>query len=488
MIPQIFDSINFYFYKLRLQIEDLQSYSYFTEDQYKLIFKLKKFNIKFQKKFLDTYEKVQEKLKSDISDEEIYEEINKKIPFYFHYLKLFNQYLEYIRTAQNVNINQGIYFLIEEFTKNVSEKSRFIIFPMFQTNCGYLDLSKKLNEFTRVLNKKDIKDFLLFQIPTFNQKEILNNSILGHEIGHYIEEKNSIRQRLIITLNKQKIITKDKIRHIAEARFEKEQKIEKDLEIDDVLLDCYDDWIEKKINPWIKEIISDLIGLRIFGLAYFFAFFDTISQTQAIGGREHPPTELRLNFLINDIKINLSHHLDNFTLKINNSKGELVELGSELKSMINIVENERIKEFKGYQNPINEVTSEIFKNLKFSDELYKVIDELTEKNILKQYNFSNQENVIEIVYLIKLLEEYIIPCENESLKPVNIISIINAGWIFYLFKMNEHYKRFGVEVDDLTYEMTDKKMLVNQKLQNLLLKAIELSKIKEQLQNRIAGE
>ena len=55
MILQIIDSINFYFYKLRLQIDELQSYSYFTEDQYKLISKLKKFNKKFQKKILNEY-------------------------------------------------------------------------------------------------------------------------------------------------------------------------------------------------------------------------------------------------------------------------------------------------------------------------------------------------------------------------------------------------------------------------------------------------
>jgi hypothetical protein len=94
-----------------------------------------------------------------------------------------------------------------------------------------------------------------------------------------------------------KIITKEKIRHIAEVRLEKEQKHERDLEIDDVLIECFDEWIGKKITPWMKEIVSDLIGLRIFGLAYFFAFLDTISQTQAIGGTDHPPTELRLTFL-----------------------------------------------------------------------------------------------------------------------------------------------------------------------------------------------
>jgi hypothetical protein len=110
---------------------------------------------------------------------------------------------------------------------------------------------------------------------------------------------------------------------------------------------------------------------------------------------------------------------------------------------------------------------------------------LIKKDIIKQYSFNNRENVNDIVYLMKLLEEYIIPCENERSEPINIISILNASWLFYLFKMNEHFERFGVDVNNFSYEMADKKMLVNQKLQNLLLKAIELSKIKEQLKNII---
>ena len=73
MIHQIIDSINFYFYKLRVLIEDLLSYSYFTEDQYKLISKLKTFNKKFQKKFLNECEELFNRLSSNnIKESKIY--------------------------------------------------------------------------------------------------------------------------------------------------------------------------------------------------------------------------------------------------------------------------------------------------------------------------------------------------------------------------------------------------------------------------------
>jgi len=486
MILQIIDSINFYFYKLRLQIDELQSYSYFTEDQYKLISKLKKFNKKFQKKFLNECLEIFKELKSGINETEIYEDINKHISWYFQYFKIFNDYLSVIRTVENIKINQGIYLLIENFTKKISEKSRFIIFPKFNINCGYLDISKHLNKFTSVLNEKNIKDFLLFQIPSFNQNEILNNSILGHEIGHYVEEKNFLSATLINSMTKFKVLTKKKIEHIAKERFESEKRIDKDLEYEDYLFEYYEKWIDKKVVPWMKEIFSDIIGLRIFGLAFFFAFFDTISQTQSFGGWDHPPTSLRLKFLINGIKKTISDKLDKFKLEFTNEKGEEEELGLGLCKKIDFIEKKNLAEIQSY-NQVNEPIMKIFETDELSERIYEIVNDLVKNGIIKEYSF-NSEEILEIIYLMKLLEEYIIPNENEISKPVNVISIINAGWFFYLFKMEAHFKRFGVDLDDLTYEMIDKKMLVNQKLQNLLLKAIELSKIQGQLQNKIMEE
>lgn len=481
---QIIDSINFYFYKLRLQIDELQSYSYFTEDQYKLISKLKKFNKKFQKKFLNECLVISKNLKSGTNETEIYEDINEYISWYFQYFKLFNTYLSVIRSAENIKINQGIYLLIENFTKKISEKSRFIIFPKFSINYGYFDISNNLNKFTSVLNEKNIKDFLIFQIPSFNQNEILNNSILGHEIGHYIEEKNSLSATLINSMTKLKVLTKNKIDHIAKEKFDSEKKLEKDLEYSDYLFEFYQNWIDKKVVPWMKEIFSDIIGLRIFGLAFFFASFDTFSQTQSFGGVNHPPTSLRLKFLINDIKKTISNNLDKFKLEFNNEKGEKEELSSGLHKKIDFIEKKNLAEIKS-DNQVNETTIKIFETEELSERIYEIVNDLVKNGIIKEYSFSSEENIREIIYLMILLEEYIIPNENEISKPVNVISIINAGWFFYLFKMGAHYKRFGVDLDVLTYEMIDKKMLVNQKLHNLLLKAIELSKIQEQLQNKI---
>ncbi len=486
MIFQIIDSINFYFYKLRLQIDELQSYSYFAEDQYKLISKLKKFNKKFQKKFLKEYLEISKNLKSGINETEIYEDINKYISWYFQYFKLFNEYLSVIRRAENIKINQGIYLLIENFIKKISQKSRFIIFPKFNINCGYLDISNNLNKFTSVLNEKNIKDFLLFQIPSFNQNEILNNSILGHEIGHYIEEKNFLSANLINSMTALKVLTKKKIDHIAKEKFESEKKLDKDLEYEDYLFEFYQNWIDKKVVPWMKEIFSDIIGLRIFGLAFFFASFDTFSQTQSYGGGNHPPTSLRLEFLINGIKKTIWDKLDKFKLEFTDEKGEEEELSSGLRKKIDFIEKKNLEEIKSY-NQVNEVTMKIFETEELSERLYETVNDLVKNGFITEYSFSSEE-IREIIYLMKLLEEYIIPNENEISKPANVISIINAGWFFYLFKMETHYKRFGVDLDDLTYEMIDKKMLVNQKLHNLLLKAIELSKIQGQLQNKITEE
>ncbi len=486
MIHQIIDSIDFYFYKLRLQIEELQSYSYFTEDQYKLISKLKKFNKKFQKKFLKESLEITTKLQSDNNDIEIYKDITRQISWYFQYFKLFNEYLSVIKTAENIKVNQGIYLLIENFTKSISERSRIIIFPLFKINCGYLDISNNLNKFTKVLKEKDFKDFLLFQIPTFNQNEILNNSILGHEIGHYIEEKYSLNERMINSLTELKVFTKKKIESIARSEFENKKKIDEDLEFEEYLFEYYNKWIEEKVVPWIKEIIADIIGLKLFGLAFFFACIDTISQTQSFGGKNYPPTSLRLMFLINSIKKSIFQYLNKFTLRFKNLKGESLELSSGLFEKIQFVEENYLEE-EDIINARNKITIETFISTEFTKELDDMVDKLINDGIIQEFSFENEDNVKEIIYLMELLEEYIIPNEKNS-KPVNIISIINAGWFFYLFNMNTHYQRFGINQDEYSYNMIDKKMLANQKLHNLLLKAIELSKLHEQLHQNITED
>ncbi len=165
-----------------------------------------------------------------------------------------------------------------------------------------MDISTNLNKFTKVLNEKHVIDFLLLQIPSFNQNEILNNSILGHEIGHYIEEKLKLSVDLINLMIEQRILTKEKIDSLIKEKFDRERTYDKDLEYTDFLLEEFHKWVYDKIISWMKEIVSDIIGLKIFGLAFFFATVEAFSLTQSTGGKEHSPTYLRVKYLIEDIK------------------------------------------------------------------------------------------------------------------------------------------------------------------------------------------
>lgn len=506
MLKQILNSINFYFFKLQQQFDELETYSFFTKDYSTLISKIQNIYKKMYLKFLETNKRICEEVdeSSKLLDIGLYNSYYEKdIKIFFQYFNLFNNFFELLKKSKNTYIHQGIFILISKFIKKISADVKFIIIPGFEFNYGYLDMSSEINRFTSFLQLEEEKEqsFLLFSIPYFKSKDIFSSALLGHELGHYLEEIHNIYENQIKPkLFSEELIYLRKIRHIVWKRFKKTKNDNKyqDLNAFFINFNIINEYLEElyeKTEMWVKEIICDKIALKIFGFSYFFAFSDLIFLTdpRSLGDEEHPPNWLRLKYLIMDLKKELIWNVLKNKLIIE----EIVErkikknnIGEKIIEIIKYLEKNFTEEELLFEDPIYKV---ILKDIIRPEILGETIDNslkpLVKSKVIKEFSYKN--NIEEIFSLIRLLREYITPNEIIDTKeydsnPADIINILNAGWVFLLFQINYHFKIFNLEEND--YSIDEKiqleKMKIFQKLNNLTLKAIELSNIHEKFKKK----
>ncbi len=483
------DTTDFYFYKLKNLINEIKTYSFYSKDYEDLIKILSDFNEDITKKFLNLKSNIYNQIKAinqtkkkNTNSIEIYDENFNTINRFNSFLRFFNKIISTFRNAENFYVHQGIFILIEEFTKKVTEQSKFIIYPFFpkgRVNYGFKNVSEILKNFNTTFLKgiktEEMEKFLIFAIPTVNKEDILSNSLLGHEIGHFIYKEKKIRDIILENKFPFKVYKENYIKWIKEIQI-------KDPLIKDNLYGKTYSFIKWKniISRWIEEITCDKIGLRLFGLSYFFAFVDFVyvSNPYIKGTQVHPPNWLRLKVLIDDIEsksANISKFINKF--KINNT-----DLGEKINNKISFIKknfaSKNHESKKGSQKvPIESEISILKKfatdTINKRDFYHDLINEKLKKfKICEFYKYKFED----IQDLIGLLDQYVTPNEiinyrEDDIRTVDIITILNAAWFYYLFNIGNHYKIFK----NLT------NMEVREKFNELILKAIELSKIQQRV-------
>lgn len=501
MLEHILNSIDYYFFKLKNQFKELKSYSYFTDDYIELISSIERYFNVFYDDFLKTSKNIREKaIKEEKKDITYFDEKEYKtaVKFYLDCFKTINILISNIREAKNIHFHQANFIFLEEF---ISENSRFIILPNRVYNYGYTNTPKLFaNDIETYEKEIDYYDFFL--IPYFNKEDIFNNTSLAHEIGHYVVEKyglwSEIREDPDIIKFINEIIDRDIKNHYSVEELKDSMKKFK------YRAKCQEDWKEKL--KWINEILSDIIALKLFGLSYFFAYIEILflSNPKSLGDKDHPPAWIRLHYMLNEIEKNIEGSITDLVYKDKSDNGNIIDdIGHKLKQIINFIKKNFSKKEKS-----NDSDKDLIE-LVYSDYIHKLlnskIDKLIEEGKIEVYSYKLHNN--EIIYLMNLLDEYITPNEliiddkghlsmfedrdinldNWSLrdisKPADIITILNAGWFYYLCRIGNHYKLFDIK--ETEYE---EKSNTLQRLNNLVLKAIELSNIhkyaKEKLNER----
>lgn len=184
--------------------------------------------------------------------------------------------------------------------------------------------------------------------------------------------------------------------------------------------------------------------------------------------------------MLQEIEEHILIHLEDL-----NFLGE--NLQTKLQNRIDIIKKHLLEKTSSKDEICNTLVNLIDSN-SVRLKIEKIIKNLSVRPILiSTYSYEDDSNIKEIIELMSLMKNYVTPNEiitdrkKPLSRPANIISILNASWLFYLFNINIHYKLL---LEDDEKEDPESRAKVLQRLNNLTLKGIELSKIHERIKRK----
>lgn len=320
-------------------------------------------------------------------------------------------------------------------------------------NYEEINIGKTLNE-AGVVGQTIPEDRVILELPKLEKDNPLMWAILVHEIGHMLDNNY-----LKVT-----------------------EQIFTDINLPSKQL--------RVLKNWTKEIVSDMISLRIMGPSYLmsFMFFNLLLGDVETYSTTHPSAKYRISLMesklkdyefgtedINDI-LKLVEEIQTFEYNLDTNY--CPECGNELKQnipkkltkkfntivdkVINKIDDINLNQFTTENNHRSEILSSFFKD-RIPISSSRKVDDGELRKLCKSFK-KNQDNIYD---LLKRFEE----------KPNLISEIINAGWIHktkYAFPV--FVKLFFENDDDFDKKYEAYRKFLNQN-DNLLLKSIEIADI-----------
>lgn len=422
-----------------------------SEEVYKIIEHYEKIGLFFLKKF----ERIDELNESEID-------------YLVVHFREYRNILEKISSSDLRNTSPEITILLEEFFKKINMQTCFLVNPIwdFNYNISYLFHPSLLKNYHGELHQDFVEkrmQIINFGYSNLHKENLLLVGIIPHEFGHYMD----LFYKLDIT---EKIMAKFQIDHILQEIFYEQiyyngSKLSPDDDNKDkiskvFILEC------KILDNLVCEIVADIIGLLISGIAGYFSqeylnlYYYPIESLK-IRSETHPTGELRNYFMVKELK-----------------RMGIEEL--ETKEMIDVMNKfeKSWKNSKDYQSEnmvVKHVLVEEY-SLTIDVKFFKKIEEylknnsdlilnMIEKEFKEKYKnmiYDNKQNESDEIYLAKCLENLIPPNELENGEPSEYITILNAGWRRFLEISNKKGMDEHKELEELN---------------KLLIKGIEASKI-----------
>jgi len=407
-------------------------------------------------------------------------ELESEIKLYADLLAKIHKLYELLEVSRVENVPQLLVYLLEYLTKKISLESNFILVPTYKNNFIYLELNQWLRSLFELAidNVDEIfpltdKKLSILMFPFAYKNTLFSNALLSHEIGHFIEFKYDIVNKLSKNIN----LDPKRVNEIAR------KEILRILSQFKKPLDLFRNWkeveaktnavISKIINNWMKELVCDIFAFKMIGPSYIISFIEFIltgteaSEVTSI----HPPPALRLNFLLQEYK------------------GSGYQKAFENSNIYSLLK------FNEYLTDIeNIVTKTVINNETIGELYYYAYEKVQEQKDNIQSECKNISNDLNIIYnydillcelnpLIDCLNELIIPCELNRGIPANPISVLNVGVIFKLVKFDELYDifknnlnkskiEFNNDLNDLTMKGLES-CLIQNKMGPLLKKEVE---------------
>jgi hypothetical protein len=293
-------------------------------------------------------------------------------------------------------------------------------------------------------------------IPAIESQQILIHAILSHELGHALYNQHNLAARLLPAVEIKHDMIKSLVSVIRTGETES-------VPMSEIWLRQYiTEQVNERVSRWVMELSADAIGIYLFGPALYFASTTLLTSISHIDrcSTSHPPSRLRIKLMTRMLK------------GIFASRGERDEgypvhkWHPTLQKLITAWENIS-SEPVAIRAPLDRIAIESLDRQKILD----LIETTTFEVVPVERRYDSAKLRVAVENLVPLVVSGIPPGELGPLgkeRPVELASIINAGWHVYLCRLDEFGERLHKSVARSRLGMATE-------LHRMILKALEIS-------------
>ena len=329
--------------------------------------------------------------------------------------------IRYIQRTETRNIPWSLISNLDEILKTELGKDYWLLFRP-QWNFNYAVVTEDLITYlTKILvlffptDKEKIRNIFtdekihIFSFPFLEKTNVLLNSIIGHEIGHFFHSKwerddyGQLKERNTesLTTYYEGLLQADIVKPYENA--EEGTKI---------------------LDGMYREIVSDIYGYFLFGPSLMFALFDVSEYL----GEQTLPTHDNGYYPSNKYRIRV---MMKFLFANDKGVNDLLKKSGECSVYLGKI----IGEIGEYLREEDDVALFIEKRKKekelFESSLPDIIEKIGNSMHIKYLKYENTDK------LFANLEKNL-PINELDYEPINTMQIIFAGWIYFK-KINEEY-------------------------------------------------
>jgi hypothetical protein len=404
---------------------------------------------------------------------------------YGQLLGVLHSLLVYFELGSRDYIQEGTAVPVEKIIRKFDEQSAFILVPIFDYNYMYWDILRPLKKSLKnVLPSEEIErifssmrgKYAVFGLPLIMKNNIVLNAILSHELGHFLDETKGLSQKVL----KKVVLDEERVDGLVR-KMEKSRLGEKEVKLtyfitSGTLRARLIRIAATQVSDWITELVSDDIAFHLFGPIFLYSlssFLITLVKLDEASS-DHPPPRLRIQLLLEEFeRMDYPKILVSAEDKTDRKDAEeFAKLSIELKSLIQNLKTEQ---------PAEPDEIVMFQEL-VMDAVQKVVPEIRKevRDLVTQVEYSPNKFKDDVFTLSKILGVIVPPSEIEVGKPASSVSILNAGALYKLLHASDLNEVFDAQSNMDKLEVRDR-------INALILKALELEDIQIQMSEALRG-
>lgn len=453
---------------LSAEIENLEDKTYPSASPRMFLSFIKRAN-EVIKDYLDTIES-----NPDLLDPLTADELELTVKRYCKLLPYLCYLLEYIEGSEVHSTPAALIRPLRRLLRRYLPKSDILFRCYPQLNYSFLPLARQLREVfkTDVFQPclQTLPDFFaVISFPKVESKNALLHCMVGHEIGHGLYQHKKLQDKLLpVQIDKEALeaLVSRIVSTESDGNNSSGEQHPTQTEADRFL--STKEWLTASLNKvlgnWVEELAADAFGIHIFGPAYFFAFINFVATVTLLRSSRdsHPAPNIRMR---------LMWHL--LTPK-DDKTGQSIGFDRAFdKTLANFAE--KWMQAASLGEPASGAIHQIAEKSITPSVVGRICSEVSNAIGESRYSVKKYEEDMPVLGdLIKNVippNEVVVDFEKQKTRNSDVVSILNAGWNVYLSEMQEFAKNLK-----LAYETN--KLKCDERLNKVLLKAVELNEIK----------